>query len=41
MRLFGAFTKIEDDVFEKINHEKDANLPNRNYIIRGLKIGNK
>ena len=33
--------KIEDDVFEKINLEKDANLPNWNYIIRGLKIGNK
>jgi hypothetical protein len=33
--------KIENDVFEKINLEKAANLSNWNYIIRGLKIGNK
>ncbi len=33
--------KIDDEVFEKIDLEKDAKLPDWNYVIRGLKIGIK
>ena len=33
--------KIDDEVFEKIDLEKDAKLPDWNYVIRGLKIAIK